>query len=170
MGPCVAWYKGNESDRPPALWPGARNQFIRVLETPRFEDFDIVYEDEDDMFAYFGNGWSLEDDAEPQQDNTWYMGKPGKHVSEETIDRLRGTDPSVKEVLYGHRFMIELDLSGVSESAFFLCTSFHAHLIVAHCPRTLESNVSSPLARFDERPDLESHVRTGQKHKRPSTT
>ena len=56
MGPCVAWYKGNESDKPPALWPGARNQFIRIMETPRFEDFDIVYEDPDDMFAYFGNG------------------------------------------------------------------------------------------------------------------
>lgn len=51
MGPCVSWYKGNEYDKPPALWPGARNQFIRILETPRFEDFDIVYEDPDDMFA-----------------------------------------------------------------------------------------------------------------------
>ena len=51
MGPCVSWYKGNESDKPPALWPGARNQFIRIMETPRFEDFDIEYEDSDDMFA-----------------------------------------------------------------------------------------------------------------------
>lgn len=59
MGPCVAWYKGNESDKPPALWPGARNQFIRIMETPRFEDFDILYEDEDNMFAYFGEFWPL---------------------------------------------------------------------------------------------------------------
>ena len=101
MGPCVAWYKGNESDKPPSLWPGARNQFIRILETPRFEDFDIVYEDEDDMFAYFGNGWTLQDDASPDADKTWYMGTPNKDVSKDTIDKLKGTDPSVKDVLYG---------------------------------------------------------------------
>lgn len=101
MGPCVAWYKGNESDKPPALWPGARNQFIRILETPRFEDFDLVYEDVDDIFAYFGNGWTLADDADPESDKTWYMGKPSKEVPKMIIDRLKGTDPSVNEVLYG---------------------------------------------------------------------
>ena len=101
MGPCVAWYKGNESSKPPALWPGARNQFIRILETPRFEDFDIVYEDSDDIFAYFGNGWTLQDDADEDADKTWYMGKPGKRVEQETIERLKGTDPSVREVVQG---------------------------------------------------------------------
>ena len=101
MGPCVAWYKGNESQNPPALWPGARNQFIRILATPRFEDFDIVYENPDDMFGYFGNGWSLQDDADPEADRTWYMGQPNKHVSQETIDALKGTAPSVTDVLYG---------------------------------------------------------------------
>ena len=100
MGPCVAWYKGNESDKPPALWPGARSQFIRILETPRFEDFDIMYEDEDDIFAYFGNGWTLEDDAEATSDKTWYMGAPSKEVEKSVIDRLKGTDRSVEEVLY----------------------------------------------------------------------
>lgn len=94
-GPCVAWYKGNQSDRPPALWPGARSQFLKVLETPRFEDFDIKYEDEDDMFAYFGNGWTLEVDGNPDSDKTWYMGKPERKISEDVIERLRGTDPSV---------------------------------------------------------------------------
>ena len=117
-GPCVAWYKGNESDKPPALWPGARNQFIRVMDTPRFEDFDIVYEDEDNMFAYFGkfrisaaylsytelllgNGWTLQDDGDPDADKTWYMGKPSREVPLSVINRLKGTDPSVEKVLYG---------------------------------------------------------------------
>ena len=71
MGPCVAWYKGNESDRPPALWPGARNQFIRVLDTPRFEDMDIRYENEEDIFGFMGNGWTVWDDAEKESDRTW---------------------------------------------------------------------------------------------------
>lgn len=104
MGPCVSWYKGNDPNTqpaPPALWPGARNQFIRILETPRFEDFDIVYEDEDDIFAYFGNGWTLQDDADESSDKTWYMGTPGKEVPKMIINRLKGTDPSVTEVLYG---------------------------------------------------------------------
>jgi hypothetical protein len=108
MGPCVAWYKGNESDKPPSLWPGARNQFIRILETPRFEDFDIVYEDEDDIFAYFGNGWTLQDDGYPEADRTWYMGQPSREVDQATIDRLKGTDPSVTEVVYGVAAMADL--------------------------------------------------------------
>lgn len=104
-GPCVAWYKGNESDKPPALWPGARSQFLRVMETPRFEDFDIVYEDSDDMFAYFGNGWTLEDDGEPDTDKTWYMGRPKREVDPFVIDKLKGTDPSVRQVVQGMAIM-----------------------------------------------------------------
>lgn len=107
MGPCVAWYKGNKYDKPPALWPGARNQFIRTMETPRFEDFDIVYEDPEDVFAYMGNGWTLQDDGDPEADRTWYMGQPGKHVDAETIERLKGTDPSVKEVVQAVAAMAE---------------------------------------------------------------
>ena len=108
MGPCVAWYKGNESDKPPALWPGARSQFIRILETPRFEDFDIEYEDPEDMFGYMGNGWTLQDDADPETDKTWYMGQPRKQVDQEIIERLKGTDPSVTEVVHGVAVMAEI--------------------------------------------------------------
>ena len=74
---------------------------MRILETPRFEDFDIVYEDPDNMFAYFGNGWTLEDDAEPEADKTWYMGRPGRDVGADVIERLKGTDESVRDVVQG---------------------------------------------------------------------
>ncbi|KAF2772117.1 DUF699-domain-containing protein [Teratosphaeria nubilosa] len=70
-GPCVSWYKGNDYANAPALWPGARSQFLRVIDTPRFEDFDIVYEDEDDMFAFMANGWTLQDDGDEAADKTW---------------------------------------------------------------------------------------------------
>ncbi|KAK5124271.1 hypothetical protein LTR85_001974 [Meristemomyces frigidus] len=100
-GPCVSWYKGNDYANAPALWPGARSQFLRVLETPRFEDFEIVYEDPEDMFAYFGNGWTLEDDGDAETDKTWYMGKPGREVDGEVIQRLKGTDASVQQLVQG---------------------------------------------------------------------
>ena len=48
-----------------------------------------------------GNGWTLQDDADPASDKTWYMGKPSKDVPSIVIDRLKGTDPSVQKVLYG---------------------------------------------------------------------
>lgn len=95
-GSCVAWYKGNKYDRPPALWPGARSQFLKVMETPRFEDYDIRYEDPEDMFAYFGNGWCEDVDGDEEADKTWYMGQPGKDVGQEVLDRLKGTDASVE--------------------------------------------------------------------------
>ena len=95
-GPCVAWYKGNDgTSKPPSLWPGERSQFIKILDTPRFEDFDIRYENQDDMFGYFGNGWDFEAHGDPNGDKSWYMGKPGKHVGREVIEKLRGSDPSV---------------------------------------------------------------------------
>lgn len=104
-GPCVSWYKGNDYANAPAIWPGARSQFLRVMETPRFEDFDIVYEDAEDMFAHMANGWSFEDDAETDTDKTWYMGKLEREVDPAVIDRLKGTDPSVKHVVQGMAMM-----------------------------------------------------------------
>jgi cation diffusion facilitator CzcD-associated flavoprotein CzcO len=104
-GPCVAWYKGNDGvSRPPALWPGARLQFLKVMEFPRFEDFEIRYEDEDgeDMFGYLGNGWTLDWDAGGEGvDRMWYHGKPERDVDKEILKRLAGTDESVKELTSG---------------------------------------------------------------------
>jgi hypothetical protein len=57
-GPCVSWYKGNDGvSRSPSLWPGERSQFLRVLERVRWEDMEIVYEDQGDIFGFMGNGW-----------------------------------------------------------------------------------------------------------------
>lgn len=96
-GPCVAWFKGNDGkSKPPSLWPGARCQFLQVMETPRWEDFEIRYEDEDDMFSYFGNGWSADVEGLGEEaDRTWYMGRPEREVSQEEIEKLRGVDESV---------------------------------------------------------------------------
>ncbi|KXS95774.1 hypothetical protein AC578_1730 [Pseudocercospora eumusae] len=104
-GPCVSWYKGNDgSSKPPSLWPGERSQFTKIMRAPRFEDFDLRYENPDDIFSYFGNGWDLETFGE-DGDKAWYMGQPKRAVEPEVLERLRGTDPSVGqagvEVLVG---------------------------------------------------------------------
>lgn len=104
-GTCVSWYKGNEYASPPSLWPGARSQFLRTLETPRFEDYDIVYENPEDRFGFMANGWTLVDDAEDEGDKTWYMGKPKREVGQDVLKRLKGTDPSVKQVVQGMKAM-----------------------------------------------------------------
>lgn len=104
-GNCVSWYKGNDAAKPraPALWPGARSQFLKVMESPRFEDFEIVYEDQEDTFAFMGNGWTVDVDAvgvgeeegtggptEGKVDTTWYMGTPEREIGEEVLEKLRG--------------------------------------------------------------------------------
>ncbi|KAF7190066.1 putative sterigmatocystin biosynthesis monooxygenase stcW [Pseudocercospora fuligena] len=88
-GPCVAWYK-NRSGKP-ATWPGMRSHFLKALEIPRYEDYEIVYDDEEDMFEYLGNGF-LEgvDDGSEGADPGWFMGVPTKEVDMSVVGRLSG--------------------------------------------------------------------------------
>lgn len=59
FGPCASWYK-TEQGRP-VTWPGSWSCYEKALATPRWEDFEIWYEDERDMFLYFGNGFTEKD-------------------------------------------------------------------------------------------------------------
>lgn len=91
-GPCVSWFKGGKIDGTPAIYPGSRLHFLRLLEKPRFEDYDIEYDDPDDMFSFMGNGFHVcEEDG---SDITWYLGKPKKVVDlkevRETMSGLKG--------------------------------------------------------------------------------
>ncbi|KAF1821489.1 cyclohexanone monooxygenase, partial [Dissoconium aciculare CBS 342.82] len=89
-GPCVAWYKSAAGGAKAALWPGGRTHYMRVLENPRFEDFDLTYVDESDIFSYLGNGYDVEYEGNPGADNEWYLGPTKKIVPEETLEKLRG--------------------------------------------------------------------------------
>ncbi|EXJ82626.1 hypothetical protein A1O3_06439 [Capronia epimyces CBS 606.96] len=85
-GPCSSWFKGGKVDGKPAIWPGSRLHFLRSLERPRFEDFEIDYDDPDDMFSFFGNGFHVcERDG---SDITWYLGQPKKEVDIEKVKRV----------------------------------------------------------------------------------
>jgi hypothetical protein len=53
--PCRSWFKQGKNDGQAAIYPGSRLHFLHLLKSPRFEDFDIEYWDEN-MFAFLGNG------------------------------------------------------------------------------------------------------------------
>ncbi|KAF4167602.1 hypothetical protein CNMCM6936_004659 [Aspergillus lentulus] len=57
--PCRSWYKRGTVDGPvTALWPGSSIHFVKVLEKPRFEDYEYTYIDGNDM-AWIGNGLTV---------------------------------------------------------------------------------------------------------------
>ena len=91
-GPCASWFKGGKTTGTPAIYPGSRLHFLRLLENPRYEDYEIEYEDEEDMFGFLGDGFHVcERDG---SDITWYLGAPRKKVDEEWVkgkmDGLKG--------------------------------------------------------------------------------
>lgn len=93
-GPCSSWFKGGTATGKPAIWPGSRLHFMRLMEKVRFEDYEIEYENEDNMWGFLGCGFHVcERDG---SDITWYLGKPQHEVDEksilETMDGLKGIE------------------------------------------------------------------------------
>lgn len=78
--PCRSWFKQGKIDGQAAVWPGSRLHFLKLLQQPRYEDFEIEYWDEN-MFAFLGNGFELREfDG---RDITNYLGnldKEGRDV------------------------------------------------------------------------------------------
>jgi hypothetical protein len=60
---CRTWMRGCKKypDRIVAIYPGSYLHFRKVLSNPRWEDFDHEMVDEDNMFAFFGNGMTEQD-------------------------------------------------------------------------------------------------------------
>lgn len=63
---CSSWYRseGGKGDRISGLWPGSALHAMECLRSPRWEDFNYVYEGEEDgeegnRLGWLGNGWSL---------------------------------------------------------------------------------------------------------------
>jgi hypothetical protein len=69
--PCRSWFKQGRTDGQAAIWPGSRLHFLKMMEAPRFEDYEIEYRG-DNMFAFLGNGFEMrESDG---RDITNYLG------------------------------------------------------------------------------------------------
>ena len=92
-GPCSSWFKGGKKDHPPAIYPGSRLHFLRLIENVRWEDYEIEY-DFDDMWAYMGNGFHVcERDG---SDITWYMGRPNTEVDRNWIKSVMSGDKGLR--------------------------------------------------------------------------
>ncbi|KAF9876803.1 hypothetical protein CkaCkLH20_05649 [Colletotrichum karsti] len=69
-GSCNSWYKDRKSGRVVAVWPGSSIHFMEMIESPRWEDFNIEYI-HSNPFSFMGNGISQ---REAQgQDLTFYL-------------------------------------------------------------------------------------------------
>jgi cation diffusion facilitator CzcD-associated flavoprotein CzcO len=70
-GPCSSWFKAGDASRKPVCWPGSRVHYLTMLQTPRYEDFDIEYLSEN-RFNFLGDGFDVREfDG---RDLTWYYG------------------------------------------------------------------------------------------------
>jgi hypothetical protein len=63
---CSSWYRsyGEKGIRITGLWPGSALHAMECLRSPRWEDFDYVYEGENgenegNRLGWLGNGWSI---------------------------------------------------------------------------------------------------------------
>jgi hypothetical protein len=56
--PCRSWFKQGKTDGQAAIWPGSRLHFLKIMEAPRYEDYDIEYHGEN-MFEFLGNGFEV---------------------------------------------------------------------------------------------------------------
>ena len=43
---CRSWYKNNETGRVNAVWPGSSLHYIQTIRQPRYEDYEITYQNE----------------------------------------------------------------------------------------------------------------------------
>jgi len=104
--PCRSWFKQGKTEGQAAIWPGSRLHFLKMMESPRYEDFDIVYRDERNMFAFLGNGFEMREfDG---RDITNYLGG----LDERGRDVQPVYDEGLKHVLGGFTLGDEYIVSG----------------------------------------------------------
>lgn len=89
--PCRSWFKQGKVDGQAAIWPGSRLHFLEMMKSPRYEDFEIEYWDEN-IFAFMGNGFEMREfDG---RDITNYLGcldEEGRDIQPEYDEKLINT-------------------------------------------------------------------------------
>ncbi|KAH7012944.1 hypothetical protein EDB80DRAFT_638624 [Ilyonectria destructans] len=69
-GSCNSWYRDKSTGRVTAVWPGSSIHFMEMIDTPRWEDFEIVYI-HSNPFMFMGNGISQRETT--GEDLTFYL-------------------------------------------------------------------------------------------------
>ncbi|KAH6677855.1 hypothetical protein F5X68DRAFT_245606 [Plectosphaerella plurivora] len=72
QGSCQSWYKDRETGRITAVWPGSSIHFMEMIETPRWEDYEMSYTNTN-PFWFMGNGISQRETK--KEDLTFYLGE-----------------------------------------------------------------------------------------------
>ncbi|KAH8901434.1 monooxygenase [Thozetella sp. PMI_491] len=76
---CRSWYKNNETGRVNAIWPGSSLHFCELVRTPRYEDFDIKYQNKANMWEFLGLGFIKNQMVE--------NGDLSPYINEQEVDR-----------------------------------------------------------------------------------
>lgn len=61
-GPCRSWFKNGMSDGQVMIYSASRLHFMELLESPKYEDYEIRYWGEN-RFAFLGNMFTREEDG-----------------------------------------------------------------------------------------------------------
>ena len=69
---CASWFKRGRADGQLTMFPASRLTFLEIMKDPRYEDYEIVYKDKFNMFAFLGNGFSTR--QFDGRDLTYYLG------------------------------------------------------------------------------------------------
>ncbi|KAH8811635.1 flavin-binding monooxygenase-like protein [Xylogone sp. PMI_703] len=75
---CRAWYRNNETGRVNAVYPGSSLHYYKLVENPRYEDYNFKYQNKKNMWAFLGRGFTVENFMEDADHCPW--------LSEEFID------------------------------------------------------------------------------------
>jgi len=75
---CRAWYRNNETGRVNAVFPGSSLHYMQVIEEPRYEDYNITYQNRQNPWAFLGLGFALENRTEGADQSPY--------LSEQNID------------------------------------------------------------------------------------
>ncbi|KAK0660177.1 putative sterigmatocystin biosynthesis monooxygenase stcW [Lasiodiplodia hormozganensis] len=57
---CRSWYKNNDTGRINAVWPGSSLHYMKTIQEPRYEDYEIQYQNGRNMWAFLGMGLTRE--------------------------------------------------------------------------------------------------------------
>lgn len=69
---CRSWYKNNDTGRVNAVWPGSSNHYLELIRQPRYEDFEIQYENKN-PWAFLGMGYAMCNAKFPDSDVSPYL-------------------------------------------------------------------------------------------------
>ncbi|KAB8295057.1 hypothetical protein EYC80_006997 [Monilinia laxa] len=75
---CRSWYRNNETGRVNAIFPGSSLHYMQVIENPRYEDYNITYQNKHNPWAFLGLGFTME--------NRTQGADIAPYINEEVID------------------------------------------------------------------------------------